>query len=104
MSVNRRFSVSTRPPQQDRGALQALNRCSVSAYDALEGDDVEVSLTGVYELPKIAGAIELGEPLYWNGAALTPTAGSGLPRVGTAAKAAANDDATVQVRLSGETA
>lgn len=76
----------------------------VAAYGALEGDPVEVNLSGVYELPKIAGAIELGEPLYWNGAALTTVAGSGLPRVGTAAKDAANDDATVRIRLSGETA
>jgi predicted RecA/RadA family phage recombinase len=75
----------------------------VAAYSALEGDNVEVSLAGVYALPKIAGAIELGEPLYWNGAALT-TVASGLPRVGVAAKAAGADDPTVQVRLSGETA
>lgn len=75
----------------------------VTAYGALEGDDVEVNLTGVYERPKVAEEIELGEPLYWNGAALT-TVASGLPRVGTAAKAAATDDAVLRIRLSGETA
>jgi len=76
----------------------------VAAYDAPEAHDVEVSLAGVYALPKLAGVIELGEPLYWNGAALTPTAGSGLPRVGVAAKAAGADDPTVRIRLSGEVA
>lgn len=76
----------------------------VAAYGALEGDEVEVSLAGVYALPKVAEAIEIGEPLYWTGAALTPTAGSGLPRVGTCAKAAGVDDPTVRIRLSGETA
>jgi hypothetical protein len=52
----------------------------------------------------IMNEINRGAPLYWNGAALTPTAGFGLPRMGIAAKAAATDDAAVRIRLSGETA
>lgn len=64
-------------------------------------------LKGVYELPKITGAITQGQIVYWDPAgsavdgstgAITTTAGS-LKRAGTAWLAQASGDATVQVKL-----
>lgn len=61
-------------------------------------------ISGVYELPKIVGAITQGQILYWDPAAnsglgaLTTVAGS-LKRAGTAWIASLSGDATTQVKL-----
>jgi predicted RecA/RadA family phage recombinase len=72
----------------------------VAAYDAPEGSETELNVEGVWSLPKTAGAVSFGAPLYWNSAAknVTTTA-TGNPRIGFAARGAAAGDTTVDVRL-----
>jgi predicted RecA/RadA family phage recombinase len=52
----------------------------VAAFDAATGADVEVTVEGVFELPKVTtDVIGQGDKLYWDSgqAKLTKTAGSG---------------------------
>jgi predicted RecA/RadA family phage recombinase len=70
----------------------------IAAYDAPEGQETELNIEGVWSLPKVAGAVTFGAPLYWTGTAITTTAGTNA-RVGFAAAAAAAGDATIDVRL-----
>ena len=73
----------------------------VAAFDAAQGEPVELATEGVFTLPKVAADnIAAGDLLYWNGTACTKTAGSGSrPLVGVAIKPAGNGVATVNVKL-----
>jgi predicted RecA/RadA family phage recombinase len=75
----------------------------VAAFDAASGADVEVTVEGVFELPKVAtDVIAQGDKLYWDSgeAKLTKTAGTGSkPMVGVATVAAGNGGATVNCLL-----
>jgi len=73
----------------------------VAAYDAAQGEPVEVATEGVFTLPKVAADnIAAGDLLYWNGTACTKVPGSGSrPLVGVAVKAAGNGVTTVAVKL-----
>jgi|DewCreStandDraft_4_1066084.scaffolds.fasta_scaffold16191_3 predicted RecA/RadA family phage recombinase len=75
----------------------------VAAYDAPQGEPVEVVTEGVFTLPKAtADNVAAGDLLYWDAAAgkATKTAGTGSkPLVGVAVKAAGNGVATVDVKL-----
>jgi predicted RecA/RadA family phage recombinase len=75
----------------------------VAAFDAVSGAEVEVTVEGVFELPKVAtDAIAQGDKLYWDSgqAKLTKTAGTGSkPMVGVATVAAGNGVATVNCLL-----
>ena len=73
----------------------------VAAYDAAQGEPVEVATEGVFTLPKVAAdVVAAGDLLYWTGTACTKTAGTGgKPLVGVAVKAAGNGAATVDVSL-----
>lgn len=75
----------------------------VASGDAAVGADVEVALTGVFELPKVTtDAVAAGDKLYWDSAAgkLTKTAGTGSkPLAGYAIVAAANGESTVRCRV-----
>lgn len=65
------------------------------------GDTISVNLTGVYTLPKAAGALSQGAVLYWDNTAKNVTAtASGNTKIGHAWAAALNGDATVDVMLS----
>lgn len=74
----------------------------IAAYTALAGQEVEANLVGVFALPKAAGALTLGQKVYWDSAAkaVTGTA-TGNRWIGAVARAAAAGDATVRVRLDG---
>jgi predicted RecA/RadA family phage recombinase len=79
------------------------NLFGIAAYDAGSGEEVEVSLVGVFELPKTSGQINAGAAVWWkatNGEVSNVT-GSGFCPIGVAVKAAGTNDATVRVRLSG---
>ena len=75
----------------------------VAAFDAASGADLEVTVEGVFELPKATtDVIAQGDKLYWDSgqAKLTKTAGSGSkPMVGVATAAAANSVTTVNCLL-----
>jgi predicted RecA/RadA family phage recombinase len=73
----------------------------VAAGDAAQGKDFEMAVEGVYTLPKAAGAIGEKVKVYWITADKKVTAtASGNTLIGHAAKAAADADATVEVRIS----
>jgi predicted RecA/RadA family phage recombinase len=63
---------------------------SVAAYDAAGGGKVEVSVTGVWELPKASGQINQGAAVWWNKTNhnVARATGSGLFPIGVAVQAA----------------
>lgn len=86
------------------GLVVAGVLCGVAQHDALEGDPVEVMLTGVFDLAKVsAQAWEEGDAIYVDPAtALATTATTaGNLFIGAAVIAAANPSATGTVRLNG---
>ncbi len=74
----------------------------VASSDAATGDNVEMAVTGVVDLPKAAVAITQGAKVYWISATnnVTTTA-AGNTLIGCAIVAAAIGDSTVRVRLNG---
>ena len=76
----------------------------VCAYDAAQGAEVEVTVVGVFELPKATGAaINEGARVWWSTTDKNVKAASatGLWPIGTAVKAAGSADTSVRVRLNG---
>jgi predicted RecA/RadA family phage recombinase len=73
----------------------------VAAFDAAQGEPVELVSEGTFTLPKVAADnIAAGDLLYWTGTACTKTAGTGSkPLVGVAVKPAGSGVATVAVKL-----
>lgn len=73
----------------------------VASGDAEAGATVELSLVGVFDLPKKAGdVVTFGAALYWDGTDVTVTS-SGNTLIGAATAAAGGSAATVRVRLNG---
>jgi predicted RecA/RadA family phage recombinase len=73
------------------------------AADAAAGDPVEVTLSGVWELPKASGQINEGAAVWFDnttGHAIV-NATAGVFPIGVAVQAAGTNDATCRVRLSG---
>lgn len=68
---------------------------------AATGADLDLTTTGVFALPKVAGdAFALGVPVYFNSTSKLATAtASGNTEIGTAVAAAGVGSATVKVRL-----
>ena len=79
------------------------NIFGIAAYSAAEGDPLELSITGVYKLPKATAAVlAVGARLAWdNTAKQVNTPGAGRFPIGIAAEAAGNGITTVAVRLDG---
>ena len=75
----------------------------VAAFDAAQGDPVELVTRGVFTLPKSAGVIEEGAAVWWDDAAKTVENASDtdLFPIGICVGGAADDDATCAVRLDG---
>uniref|UniRef100_UPI00404834B0 DUF2190 family protein n=1 Tax=Yoonia sp. TaxID=2212373 RepID=UPI00404834B0 len=75
----------------------------VAAYSSAEGDPVELSTTGVFQLPKSSAAVLIvGARVAWDNTAKemnTPAAGR-FP-IGVAVEAAGNGVTSVVVRLDG---
>jgi predicted RecA/RadA family phage recombinase len=75
----------------------------VAAYSSAEGDPVELSTTGVFQLPKASTAVlTVGASVAWDstaGEVTTPAAGR-FP-IGVAVEAAGNGVTSVAVRLDG---
>lgn len=70
--------------------------------DAKAGDEVEVTVDGVWELGKAAGELSQGDPIYYaTTTGLVGDTGAGLFLIGVAVEGAATDAATVRVRLNG---
>ena len=75
----------------------------VAAYSATEGDPLELSTTGVYQLPKAsAEVLAVGARVAWdNTAKEVSTPGAGRFPIGIATEAAGNGVTSVAVRLDG---
>ena len=75
----------------------------VAAYSSTEGDPVELSTTGVFQLPKASAAVlTVGARVAWDNTVkevTTPAAGR-IP-IGVAVEAAGNGITSVAVRLDG---
>lgn len=75
----------------------------IAASDAALGEEVEVDLRGVFSVKKKAGeTVTQGAPIYWDAVAARATITQATnERLGTAAKPAAADALTADVRLMG---
>lgn len=74
----------------------------VACGDIAEGERGEMSVVGVYRLPKAAGATSAFVKIFWdNSAKVVTTTASGNTAIGAATSAAASGDGTVTVRLNG---
>lgn len=71
----------------------------ISAGSYAIGDTIVVNLEGVYEVPKVAGAVTLGAKLYSNASGSATTTASTNVFLGYAFSNQASGDATVKVRL-----
>lgn len=75
----------------------------VAAYSSAEGDPVEISTTGVFQLPKASAAVlTVGMGVAWDntGKEVAIPAAGRFP-IGVAVEAAGNGVTTVAVRLDG---
>jgi predicted RecA/RadA family phage recombinase len=74
----------------------------IAATSALEGEEYELKLGEIWELPKTsAQAWTLGAAIYWDAAnSVATTTSSGNTKIGVAAAVAANPSATGIVRLN----
>ncbi|BAQ17481.1 DUF2190 family protein [Methyloceanibacter caenitepidi] len=75
----------------------------VAAFDAAQGDEVELATRGVFELPKSAGVIAEGARVWWDdsGKTVENASDTGLFPIGTCVGGAADAAATCKVRLDG---
>ena len=78
------------------GVVQLGARIGVAVADILPGETGAVRVRGVVELPKAAGALEMGATVKWNGEAIAAGEGAGY-----AAAPAAADATTCLVQLNG---
>lgn len=87
---------------QSGGVVLAGSIAGIAQNDAAAGEPCDVSVSGVWELPKVAAdAVTVGAPIFWAGALATIDDDEGdNPRLGTAVEAAAASTATVKVRLA----
>lgn len=83
--------------------VQAGSIIGVAAGSANAAQPVDVIVTGVFQLSKVAAdAVTLGAVIYWNAATkLATVTASGNTKLGVATEAAAASTGTVRVRLSG---
>ncbi|MDD9745523.1 MULTISPECIES: DUF2190 family protein [Marinovum] len=74
----------------------------VAATNAALGDDFEAAVTGVFELPKAAGALAKGQKAYWSSANANVTGtATGNTLIGAVTEAAAGTATVVSIRLNG---
>ncbi len=75
----------------------------VAAYDAAAGAEVEVTVEGMFTLPKASGQITEGQKVFWSttDSNVKNATGVGLSPIGVAVREAGTNDATCRVRLDG---
>jgi hypothetical protein len=101
-----RLTVEIEPKRLERlRPLMAIDaaRAQSLRMERAARSEVEVSLTGVFELSKAAGQILEGTAIRWDtspGNVINAPAAGAYP-IGVAVRGAATDDATCRVRLSG---
>ncbi len=81
--------------------IVAGNFVGIAQGDAAAGDIVDMALTGVWEIEKVAAdAFAVGDVVYWDAATSLATASETTAKVGLAVEIAAASTASVKVRLS----
>jgi predicted RecA/RadA family phage recombinase len=82
--------------QRQSGVLIMVGALAgVAAFDADARDDVEVSLTGVWELLKVSGQINQGAAVWCaSGQSVANATGAGFFPIEFAVRAAGSDDPT----------
>ncbi len=75
------------------------NKVVVALEDGLSGAAITAKTTGVFELPKVAGAITQGADVYLTSAGEITVTATDNTLAGYAYQAAASGDATVYVTL-----
>lgn len=81
--------------------VDLATRIGVAGADIPAGGTGPVHLTGVYRIPKAAGAVTVGQALYWDKAAKNITTTSGSTPAGWAVAPAASEAPDVLVKLLG---
>lgn len=84
--------------------VQIGNLFGVAATDAPQGDAVEISVGGVFDLPKAAVEVTMGDIAYFDASATAMTTSDDTgsnARVGVFIEDAASGAATARVRLDG---
>lgn len=78
----------------------------IAQRDIAAGELGSLALCGVFELPKVTGAINGGVKVYWNGSAVTTAENDGASSnptayklIGHAVSAVTSDAETVRVRI-----
>lgn len=71
----------------------------VALRSGVSGETITVALEGVFEVPKVSGAITLGQKLYSNGSGSVTTTEGSNKVAGYAWTAATSGASTVQVKL-----
>jgi predicted RecA/RadA family phage recombinase len=95
-------SVITTSAIESGAALRIGVLFGVTATAALADEPVEISLCGVFELPKATGSSwDVGSAIFWNGTACTVTAGTGNLLIGVALSEQVSADVVGNVRLNG---
>lgn len=84
-------------------AVKVGSLFGIASTDALTGEALTISTTGVFEMPKVAAdAIDVGAPIYWRSSdGLVTTTASGNTKIGVAVSDAGNPSGSVRVRLNG---
>ena len=75
-------------------------RIGIALADIAQGEVGPVQVEGVFELPKVSGALSVGTEVYWNGTAITTTS-TDNPPAGYVARAGESGDGVVHVKLKG---
>lgn len=75
----------------------------VAAGDAEQGEDLDLGVVGVFELPKVgANEFAIGDAVYFDsGTKLLTSTSEANVRIGVAVKTVDNSSATATVRLAG---
>ena len=75
----------------------------IDAFDAAEGNEVEIATRGVFQLPKAAEAIDAGNRVYFDPAlgVVTDSDTTETALIGACIKDAESGDASCLVRLDG---
>jgi predicted RecA/RadA family phage recombinase len=75
----------------------------VAAEDCAQGGPVDLTVEGVFTLPKVAAqALAIGDAVYWDAVGkLVTSVGTGNQRIGVVVVMAPNPSGSVDVRLNG---
>lgn len=82
------------------GGVQIGALFGVATDDITSGAAGQIKMSGVFDLTKAAGAVAVGDDIYWDDSAkVVTTVAAANKRIGVAVRAALSGDASARVRL-----